>query len=125
MLRDADSVRLMMMTTRFHWRQLRKSGFFSDRATRPDKEIKKKKKRKKRIREIVICFPACRFPDVIDRKHFHFRLTLVRQLLARVRNFVEVTRLLSSLRKFTKIFREIYSSFHSLDVSLLLFIFRA
>jgi len=44
----------------------------------------------------VIRFPTCRFPDVIDRKHFHFRLTLVRQLFARVRNFVEATRFLSS-----------------------------
>lgn len=45
MLRDADSTRLMTMTTRFHWRQLRKSGFFSGREAIGYGKKKKKERR--------------------------------------------------------------------------------
>lgn len=77
-------LRLMAMTTGFHWRPTTEERIFlTDRARAPNEEIKKEKKR---IREIVIRFPVCRPPDMTDRKQFHLfdTFTFVRPILARV-----------------------------------------
>jgi len=74
-LRDSDSARLMTMTIRFHWRQLRKI-FLRSRDKRDNKKKKGKKRREENFREITIRFPVCRSLDMTDRKYFHFCLTL-------------------------------------------------
>lgn len=76
-LRDADSTRLMTMTTGFHWRPTTEEWIFLWSRAWLNEEIKKKET--KRIREIVIRFSVCRFPDMTDRKHFHFRPTDLRR----------------------------------------------